>query len=357
MSTLHDVADAAGVSIATASRVLNGSTSKHPVSKATREAVEHAARRLNYTVSATARALKQRRSKLIGVIVGDILDPYFGTLARSIEIEAAQHGYVTVVANANRDAAQERSRFRALREHQASGIIFCGSEVMGVAGGGDLLDDVNVAVRDGAQIIALSHRSFECTAVMLDDRYAGRELTSYLISLGHQDIAFLPGIKELYSSVQRFQGYREALLRAGLKVRGGTAMGMSQDAGRDAMAMLLNSGPLPDAVVCSNDEIAVGSISALWSAGLRVPEDVNVACIGGTLVGQTFDVTSMTLPLNELGTLAARRIALPKTELPEVVRPELIIGATTAPRNEPEASATERGTTLIRPHDASKLHF
>lgn len=330
MATLREVAELAGVSVATASRVLNGSA--HPVSSDVQANVRAAALTLGYTPSAAAQALKQQRSKIIGVIASDILDPYFAELTRGIEIEAAKSGYVTILANANRDPEQERTKFRVLLEHQASGIVFCGSDIEGSPGTAELAREVNVAVRAGTRVVALAPRGFDSTKIIINNVEASYELTRYMLSLGHRRVAFIGGMPGLTAVEQRTDGYRRAMFEAQARpqVVGGT--GMRQESGRKAIAELVTAGQLPEAIVCANDEIAVGVLAYLWTSGYKTPDDVSVAGIGGTRGGAVFGLTTMTLPLVELGGLAARYIADASASppVPEAPRFELSVGSTTA---------------------------
>ena len=267
MATLREVAELAAVSVATASRVLNGSA--HPVSRDVRGSVRAAAETLGYTPSAAAQALKQQRSKIIGVIASDILYLYFAELTRGIEIEAAKFGFVTILANANRDPEQERMKFRVLREHQASGIIFCGSDIEGSPGTAQLAREVNLAVRAGTRVVALAPRGFDSTKIVIDNDAASYELTRYMLSLGHRRVAFIGGMPGLTAVEQRVVGYRRAMYEAQAlpQVVGGT--GMRQESGRDAVAQLIAAGQLPEAIVCANDEVAVGVLACLWTSGYK----------------------------------------------------------------------------------------
>lgn len=329
MSNLKQVADLAKVSVATASRVLNGSS--HPVSGDVRERVRAAATQLSYMPSAAAQALKHKRTRIIGVIASDILDPYFAEMTRGIEIEAAKHGFVTVLANANRDANEERNKFQALREHRASGIIFCGSGIDQAPGSADLMREVNQAIAEGTQVVTLAPRDFDSTAVVIDNEATAYELTCYLLSLGHRRIVFLGGIPGLTAAEQRIVGYRRAMAEHGLPDVVTGVEGMSQGAGKHAMRVLLADGNQPEAVVCSNDEVAIGALAQLWASGIRVPEDVSVAGIGGTQGGDTFELTTMALPLLELGASAARFITEAKAPAQTPATPpyRLRVGRTT----------------------------
>jgi LacI family transcriptional regulator len=337
LATLREVAELAAVSVATASRVLNGSA--HPVSPDVRSVVQAAAKSLGYTPSAPAQALKQQRSRIIGVIASDILDPYFAELTRGIEIEAAKSGYVTILANANRDPEQERTKFRVLREYQASGIVFCGSDIEGSPGTADLAREVNVAVHAGTRVVALAPRGFDATKIIIDNVQASYELTRYMLSLGHRTVAFIGGMPGLTAVEQRTDGYRRAMFEAQALPHVAGRTGMRQESGRAAIAQLVAEGHLPEAIVCANDEIAVGVLAYLWTSGYRTPDDVSVAGIGGTRGGTVFGLTTVTLPLMELGGLAAHYIADSGSTpaVPEPPRFELRVGTTTAQSTRPPA--------------------
>ncbi|WP_255945079.1 LacI family DNA-binding transcriptional regulator [Streptomyces odontomachi] len=342
MATLREVAELASVSVATASRVLNGSTHHHPVSTEIQAAVRAAATTLGYMPSAAARALKQQRSRIIGVIASDILDPYFAELTRGIEVEAARAGYSTVIANANRDPQQERTKFRVLREHRAQGIVFCGSDIEGASGTAQLAREVNAAVHQGTRVVALAPRGFSSTSIVVDNATAAVRLTEYLLSLGHRDIVCIGGIPGLSAAEQRVAGYRSAMFQAGAVPRVVAFSGMTKDSGKAAMAELTRSARLPDAIICTNDEVAIGALAHLWTNGYRVPEDISVAGIGGTRASAVFGLTTVTLPLTELGTAAARFItdpaaqpAVPATPA-AVLRPGLTTRAGSAEKAVPE---------------------
>lgn len=331
MAGLTDVARLAGVSVATASRVLNGSS--HPVSADVRRRVSEAAARLGYTPSAAAQSLKSKKSKIVGVIVGDIVDPYFAEMTTGIETVASASGYVTVVANGNRDPEQELRQFQALREHRAAGIIFCGSDMVGSPQLKSLTREVDDAVAGGAHVVALAPRGFDGAKLVIDNEAAGRELTEYLLSLGHRRIVYIGGMPGLVAAELRAKGYRIAMEDFSCQPAVCGQVGMDQRAGQEAVISLLGSSAPIDAFICVNDEVAIGAMAALWKARVRVPDDVSVAGIGGTRGGEVFGLTTMKLPLAELGALAAKTIIDPEAS-PDMRIPthELIVRTSTKNR-------------------------
>ena len=331
IASLADISRRAGTSVATASRVLNGST--HPVSEATRARVLAAAADLGYAPSALAQALVQRSSRIIGVIVNDIVDPYFAEIARGVEDVAGRMGYLVMVCNADRRPEAEVEYVRALREYRAVGLVFAGSGTPESAENAALDAEVGAA---GARVVALARREFPAHLVHVDNAGAAYDVTDYLISLGHRRIAFVTGPEGLATSMERARGFGAAMeaagLHAGLRVPGGFDFESGLAAGRE----LLGTRPLPDAVVAANDEAAIGVLTALRHAEVDVPGEVSVAGIDDTRPARFVELTTVNLPLYDLGAVAARYILAGAGEAAgEVVLPHrLVPRRTTARRTE-----------------------
>ena len=240
MASLADISRRAGTSVATASRVLNGST--HPVSEATRARVLEAAADLGYAPSALAQALVTRSSRIIGVIVNDIVDPYFAEIARGVEDVAGRMGYLVMVCNADHRVEAEIEYVRALRDYHAEGLVFAGSAARRRAGAAnaELARDVEAARARGARVVALAQREFPALHVGVDNAAAAYDVTDYLISLGHRRIAFVEGPPELYTSAERLRGLprRDGRRRAadGLRFPGGFDFEAGLAAGRRLLA-------------------------------------------------------------------------------------------------------------------------
>jgi LacI family transcriptional regulator len=326
MASLADISRRAGVSIATASRVLSGST--HPVSEAMRSRVVHAAEELGYRPSELARALVKRTSRIIGVIVGDIVDPYFAEIARGVEDVAARRGHLTMVCNADRRPAAELAHLTVLRDYHAAGVVFAGSG--SEEDPRELAAVVDELQARGAAVVALAARDLDCPHVLVDNRAAARDATDHLLALGHRRIAFVQGPAGLHTSAHRLEGFEAAMAAAGadpVRLPGG----FEYEAGHRAAAELLAAGALPDAILAVNDEVAIGLLTGLRRGGVAVPGDVSVAGIDDTRPARLVDLTSVSLPLHELGELAARAILT--GEARDAVLPHrLVARGTTAPR-------------------------
>ena len=307
--SLADVSRKAGVSVATASRVLNGSS--HPVSDATRERVLKAAEELGYSPSALARALVTRRSRIIGVVVGDIVDPYFAEITRGVEDVAAGAGYMTIVCNADRSTEAELAQLRLLSDYRAEGVVFAGSGYVDDPLGPALAGAVDRARERGMEVVCAALRDFDGPRVHSDNRQAALDLTAHLISLGHGRIAFIGGPEGLYASRDRLEGFRSAMAAAGLQQS------------------------LPDAVIGANDATAIGALGALRAGKVPVPERVSVAGMTDTRLARFSDMTTVSLPIYEFGAVAARRIVGERAEgPPETLLPHAVVPrSTTARRN------------------------
>ena len=307
MASLADISRRAGTSVATASRVLNGSS--HPVSEATRARVLQAAADLGYAPSALAQALVTRSSRIIGVIVNDIVDPYFAEIARGVEDVAGRMGYLVMVCNADHRPEVEIEYVRALRDYHAEGLVFAGSGAPGAtAANAELATQVEAARARGARVVALARRDFPAMHVGVDNVAAAYDVTDYVISLGHRRIAFVEGPRELYTSSERLSGFSAAMTAAGLPDDLRFDGGFDFESGVAAGRRLLACRPLPEAVVAANDEAAIGVLTALRHAEVDVPGQVSVAGIDDTRPARFVELTTVNLPLYDLGAVAARHI-------------------------------------------------
>ena len=332
-SSLADVARRAGVSIATASRALNGS--RHPVSTELRERILRAAEEVGYRPSAVARALVTRRSRIIAVIVGDIVDPYFAEITRGVEDHANRAGYLTIVCNADRSPDAELAYVRVMRDYAAEGIVFAGGGYTIGEGADALAEMVTEAVEEGTAVLTLAPRGFTGPMIAVDNRAAAADLTTYLAGLGHRRIAFVRGPAGLSTGDLRRDGFRAAMHSAGLEPELEFEGDFDHESGH-AAAMRMMAAGLPDAVVGANDESAVGVLLAFRQAGVDVPGQVSVAGIGDTRTARFVDLTTVSIPLYELGAMAARRITAGDTTTGEVILTHRLVPRGTTRRRGPE---------------------
>ncbi|MEV8316623.1 LacI family DNA-binding transcriptional regulator [Streptomyces sp. NPDC059900] len=307
MSSLVDVARAAGVAVATASRVLSGSD--HPVSAKTRAKVIAAAERLDYSPSALARAMVSPNSRLVGVLVSDIVNPYFSVIARGVDDVTTRAGFVTMLSNVDRSTATEIERLQAMRDYRAAGVIFAGSGYVEDPRHADLVRAVRQAREQGIRAVSLADRDLGCPTITVDNHAAAHLATDHLVGLGHRRIAFIEGPPGMTVTRQRRDGFLARMRDAGL---GGSAPcvpgGFDYEAGHAAALRLVARRPLPDAVLAANDEVAVGALGALRQAGVDVPGEISVAGINDHPVAKSLGLTTVSLPLYEMGSMAARHL-------------------------------------------------
>jgi LacI family transcriptional regulator len=300
------------------------------VSEVTRERVLRAARELGYEPSELARALVTRSSRIIGVIVGDIVDPYFAEIARGIEDIAAQVGYLTMVCSADLGTAAELGHLRLLRDYHAAGVVFAGSGRMGDPSTAELASAVADARRRGTVVVALAQRDFVAPSIVFDNRAAAHDITTYVLSLGHRHVAFVEGPMSLHTSRQRLEGFTLAM-RDGSGRAERVNGGFAYEDGVTAVRKLLARGALPDAIVAANDEAAIGVLMSLREAGIDVPGRVSVAGIDDTRPARFVGLTTIRAPLHEMGRLAAEAV-LGGDSAGAVLPHRLAARATTAPR-------------------------
>jgi LacI family transcriptional regulator len=283
-----------------------------------------------------ARALVTRKSRIIGVIVGDIINPYFAEVTRGVEDVASRHEYLTMVCSADWRTTAELERLTALRNYRAAGVVFASSGVVNDPDAAVLTAAVEDMRRQGSIVVAVAPRAFASISAIVDNEAAAHDITEYLISLGHRRIAFVAGPSALFASQHRLEGFVRAMQSAGLAADLRYAGGLGYDAGRAAALEIVAAGLLPDAVVAANDEVAIGVLMTLRQAGVDVPGAMSVVGIDDTRPANFLGLTTVKLPLYELGSVAARSIL---AEQGEASRPDelalphrLVLRQTSAPR-------------------------
>jgi LacI family transcriptional regulator len=270
-TTLSDVAQAAGVSRSTASRALSGSPL---VSAATRAQVEQVAERLGYRVNRMASALRSRHSRLIGLVLNNLINASFHTIAEVVQRRAANHGYQVLLCITDADPRRERSLLNMLADHDVDGLIIIGSSEHAAT--------TNRMLAGGTAIVNVIRAPSDSAApsVLAADRDGSYDATSHLLGLGHQRIGFIGGPEETNSGRERFAGYTAALREAGITADPRLVQRGPFDPafGVAALGELLASCPDMTALFAANHEAAFGALPALVARGIRVPEDLSLIC-------------------------------------------------------------------------------
>ncbi len=329
MATLREVARRAGVSVATASRVANGSFAVRPE---TRDRVERAMRELLYVPPA-----RHAATGLIGVLVPELANPIFPALAQAIETRAAPDGLASILCNTREAAFREVDYVHMLLDRRVEGMIFISSEMTNMRGDhGHYLK----LVEEGARIVFVNGGlpSLDIPSVGVDEHAAGELATQHLIDLGHERIGFVAG-PEHYLPTQFKNAGRLAVLRAaGLDNRELVAHAdFGVEGGRRALRHLLARESPPTAVICSSDMIAIGVLQEAQRGGVRIPEDLSVVGFDG-IDSTTWSVPPLTTveqPIQQIAEAAVdvlqTLIRDPGSTLPNLLfRPRLRVRASTA---------------------------
>ena len=266
---IRTVAAMAKVSIATVSRTINGSPL---VSERLAKRVWQAVKQLNYFPNTHARTLVSGKSRLLGIIVENITNPFFPELIRSFEEIAVAHGYEILVSSSNSDPAVLTTCVRRMLERKVDGVA-----VMTFGEEEPILDQL---VNRNVPIVLAEFKLDDpkASTILLDYSSGIHAAIHHLAALGHKKIGFLAGPHKLHSAITRENDFRTALKAAGLAVQKDWIIECDHTlkGGLAGFGQLQALGKRPTAVVCSNDMTAIGVLRAAYMAGLRVPKDLSV---------------------------------------------------------------------------------
>lgn len=314
---LKTVAQRAGVSLATASRVLSGSS--YPVSGELRDRVLSVAAELDYVPNAQARALITGNAGMIGVLVGEVGDPYFDAMVYGVQSVASQQSCLVTIVETARDPERELAGFRQLQSHGASIIMIAGSGLSHPEYRSGLEARIRSYVPDGQVILMGRHdidRSLPVICVEADNIGAGRALGRHLQALGHREIGVLSGLSTVSSTVDRIKGITESSGVTPVV----TEVPQTRDGGYVGTGTLLSVNADITAVVATADQMAIGALAYCADHGLDVPTRLSIAGCNDIWVARDLvpALTTVHIPLEEMAA-AAVRLALTSGE-PAAVR-------------------------------------
>jgi LacI family transcriptional regulator len=319
-----EVAREAGVSLMTVSRVINH---KQDVNPKTRQRVLEVIQRLGYRPSGIARGLATRRTATLGLVVPDISNPFFSSVARGVEHVAYAGGYNVLLCNSEEDPEREWEVLLSLEDKHVDGVVLCSSR----------LEHARLkSVLSRHPAVVLVNRRLEAGVdhVLLDDEAGGGLVARHLLGCGHRRIGLLAGPAASYSARQREAGFRAALAMAGLFLEPAWihACAPTVAGGQQGAAQLLQARPDLTALFCYNDLVAVGALQAAAGLERRVPQDLAVVGFDDILLAGlvTPALTTCRVPLYELGSQAARSLLARIQGCPGdcreiVLQPELIV--------------------------------
>ncbi len=304
--TIVDVARQAKVSVTTVSRIINNVS--YPVAAKTRERVLKVIEELQYTPNKAAQGVRKNASDIIGLIVRDISDSYFGEIAKGVTNEASKLGCLSFVCNTGRNPHDELKYHDLLWQHRVKGIILTGGGLDQVDYRQKLLQQLDRHRKYGLRIVTLAPQGVAMPYVMINDFEAGRIVTQYLIDHGHKKIGFIGGPQKVFTSIERYSGYQNAMQDASFDC--GTeytaSSDFSQTGGYEACLRLLQQVSDCTAICCANDNIAVGAMSAIRKMGLKTPKDISIISIGDISEAKYMHppLTTLRIPHYEMGKMA-----------------------------------------------------
>ncbi len=332
--TLGDVARHAGVSLATASRVLNGSTRR--VNEDLRAVVLEAADELGYTPNVHAQAVARGTSSTVGLIVHDIADPYFSAIASGVMRVADERGLIVTLGTTSRNPNREVQYVAMLRAQRARAVILAGSRVADKEQTDRLAKEVMAFRRAGGHIACVSQHKLPADTVLPENRAGARELAIRLAELGHRRFGVLAGPRLMLTARDRLAGFKAGLSEKGIQVAPEALIegAFTRDGGYEAARELIARRLGVTCVFAVNDVMAVGAMAACREQGVDVPHDLSIAGFDDieTLRDLVPPLTTVRLPLEQMGIRAgelALEVDAPVKERLVRVRGEVVLREST----------------------------
>lgn len=298
--TIKDIANEAGVSVTTVSRVINN---KPDVSDDTRNRVKEVINRLGYNPNKIARGLVLQKTYTIGLIIPDISNPFFPEVVKGVEDRSRERNYSVIFCNTDNKKEEERKAIELLKSKQVDGIILSLS-----LGNKEILDKLEDEEFPVVQIDRKISSSL-FPAVIIDNVLSAYQATQYLIKRGHRDIAHITGDLDTITGRNRLKGFNKACNEMGYKIREEWIVrgDYSMESGYRAMMVLLNQPQSPTAVFAANDLMALGAYEAVYEKGLEIPGDVSIIGHDDIDIAGIIrpGLTTMSQPKYEMGQRAA----------------------------------------------------
>lgn len=294
MSTIFDVAEKAKVSVITVSRLLNN---PGIVSPNTAKKIIHAMEELNYQPSQIARSLVKKRTNTIGVIMPNIKNTFFNSWYRFIEDYANSHGFNLLLSNTDNDAVKEMKYIKLFQSQRVDGILIVPAAKK----------SVEYLIRSKINFILTDRLYKELkTNFVTNDHYRGAyEATEYLIKLGHKKIAVLKGPGILFPDIERYEGYKDALYKHGIKLNEKIIIDtkFKEDLAAVATKELMNRKEKPTAIFPFNSLTTIGAIKSILDLGLKIPDDVSLLSYDEIAGYEIFrpKITHVSQPISLLG--------------------------------------------------------
>lgn len=328
--TIEEIARQLGVSAATVSRAL---TRPHMVAPSTRAKILELVDRGGYVPNGIARSLRKGVTKAVGLIVSDIQNPFYAGVTKAIEKVAAEHGYTTIICNADEDMAKEAQALRLLAQLKVAGIIYASS--------GNSLESIDELVRWGVPTVNVDRTTGLPSAdtVLVDNVRGSREGTEYLLGIGHTRVATVAGPQNLSTGRERLEGYVQAMEARGLTPRGEYVQigDFRETSGRTAAERLFELDEPPTALFVANNEMTAGVIEVCRERGIEIPGNVSLLSFDDARWARYLDppLSVVAQPTSEIGSTAAEllfeRLAGRAQPVERVLHTELRMRGSCAP--------------------------
>jgi len=298
MASIKEVAKLAGVSVATVSRVLND---KGYVGQRTREMVEQAIKELNYKPNEVARSLFKKQSSTIGLIVPDIMNPYFPELARAVEDTASKFGYNVILCNSDEDRVKEQAYLDMLQQNYVNGIIVSSNTMT-----------AEQVIKLNIPVVSIDREiSKGLPTIVVENMKGAHKATRYLMSKGCSRIAHIRGPQGVVNADERCEGYREVVQQESWFSESYIVDGdYDMEASIEATLELLKTHSEIDGIFAANDIMAIGAMKAASQLGIRVPDELAIVGFDGIKLSSVTipELTTIVQPIYEMGEKATKML-------------------------------------------------
>ena len=296
---IKDVANKAGVSATTVSAYLNKSA---PVNKVTAERIKKVIDEIGYKPNLIARSLRQKKTNIIGLIVGNILSHFYSVIAKSVEDGARKYGFNTILCNGDDDPKKELDYIKVLESLKVEGIIMTPT--------GKNEDYINSVIRSGINVIFFDRFSdkVNCSSVCVDNATGSYNAVKYLVKQGYKKIAIINGNLEIITAKERLDGYLKVLKEASLSIDNDLIKigDFKRETGLIKSLELLEGGNKLDSIFSTNLEITKGILSSIKQKGLKIPDDIGLVGFDDSDITQLFNppITAISQPVYDIGSTA-----------------------------------------------------
>ena len=297
---IKDVAKKAGVSTATASRVLRDFPG---VRDKTKKEVLKAVSELNYEINAVARNLRQKKTNSIGIIVGNVLSQFYSVIAKSVEDTNNKYGYNTILCNGDENPEKELNYLKVLKSNRVDGIILTPT--------GKNSEYVQHLINSRTKVVLLDRliEGVDCDAVLVDNANGAYEAVKHLIDQGYRKIGIVDGYLDRTTGAERLKGYLKAIEEAGIaKDDSLIKIGdFKKESGEELTKELLKQPNRPEAIFTTNIDMSMGALIAIKEMGLTIPDDIGIVCFDDSDWALILEpsITVIRQPVYQLGSTAA----------------------------------------------------